>query len=109
MLAQRHVDVRPPIERGEVLVGHRAGEPEAVRQHLELGDQRPDLRVVARHAVVASDEDETVVAVDVALVELGEPDVILDPLVRNDPADEQDVDQAVAENLLERRTCAAPR
>ena len=68
-----------------------------------LGDQRPDLRVVARHAVVAADEDEPVVAVDVALVDLGQPDVILDPLVGDDAADKQDVDQAVAEDLLERR------
>ena len=103
VLAQRDVDVGPPVERRQILVRHRPGEPEAVRQHLVLGDERPDLRVVARHAVVAADEDEAVVAVDVALVELGQPDVILDPLVGHDAADEEDVDQAVAEDLLERR------
>ena len=52
--------------------------------------------------VVAADEDEAVVAVDVALVQLGEADVILDPLVGDDPADEQDVDQAVAEDPFQR-------
>ena len=103
VLAERHVGVGPAIERREVLVRHRAGEPEPVRQHLVLLDQRPHLRVVAGQAVVAPDEDEPVVAVDVALVHLRQPDVILDLLVGDDPADEEDVDQPVAEDPLQRR------
>ena len=40
---------------------------------------------------------------------LGEPDVILDLLVRRDPADEQEVHQAVVEDRLERRAPDALR
>ena len=78
-------------------------------EHLVLRDERPHLRVVARHAVVAADEDEAIVAVDVPLVDLGKADVILDPLVRGDAPDEEDIDQAVAEDLLEGGPRAAPR
>ena len=65
--------------------------------------QRAHLRVIAGQPVVAADEDEAVIAVDVALVDFGQPDVILDPLVRHDAADEQEVDQAVGQDLLQRR------
>ena len=71
--------------------------------------QRPDRIPVARHRVVAADEDEAVVDVDVALVLLGEPDVILDLLVRRDAADEQNVDEPVLEQALERRHAARRR
>ncbi len=109
VLAERDVDVRPAVERAEILVGTGPVNQNRSGSIWNSRDQRPDLRVVARHAVVAADEDEAVVAVDVALVELGEPDVILDPLVRDDAADEEDVDQAVAEDLLQRRPRAARR
>ena len=62
--------------------------------------------MIAGQSVVASDKDEAVVAVDVALVHFGEPDVILDPLVGNDSTDEEEVDQSVREYFLER---GAPR
>ncbi len=101
MLAERHVDVRPAVERREIRVRHRAGEPDAVGKHPQLGDEGAHLRVVARHAVVAADENETIVVVGVALVDLAEPDVILDLLVGDDAADEEDVDQPVREDLLE--------
>ena len=65
--------------------------------------QRANRRVVARHRVVTADEDEPVVGIDVALVVFGQPDVILDLLVRGDPADEQEVDEVVVQDLVERR------
>ena len=68
-----------------------------------LGHQRANHRIIPRHHVVAADEDEAVVRVDVALVVLGQPDVILDLLVRRDPADEQEVHEPVVEHRLERR------
>ena len=92
-----------PIVHGQLFVGHRAGEHEAVVQQAVLGHQRADRRIVPRHDVVPPDEDEPVVGVDVPLVVLGEPDVVLDLLVRRDPADEQEIDQAVVEDPLERR------
>ena len=75
-------------------------------RHLILGEQRAHHVVVARHAVGLADEDEAILGVDVALVVLGEPDVVLDLLVRDDAADEQEVQQTVGQHLLERR---APR
>ena len=72
-------------------------------RHPVLGDQRANHRIVPRHHVEPADEDEAVVGVDVALVDFGQPDVILDLLVRRDPADEQEVHEAVVENLFERR------
>ena len=57
--------------------------------------------MVSRDAVIATDEDEAIVIIDVALVRLRQPNVILDPLVRDDPSDKEDIDQAVAENFFE--------
>ena len=68
-----------------------------------LGHQRANHRIIPRHHVVPADEDEAVVGVDVALVELGQPDVVLDLLVRRDPADEQEVHEPVVEDPFERR------
>ena len=74
-----------------------------------LGHQRANHRIIPRHDIEAADEDEPVVRVDVALVVLREPDVILDLLVRRDPADEQEVHEAVVENLFERRASSPAR
>ena len=104
VLGQRDVDAGGAVVGGQVLVRDRPGEDEPIGRHLVLGDERPDHVVVARHAVGLADEDEAVVDVDVALVDFGQPDVILDLLVRDDPADEQEVQRAVAEHPLERRT-----
>ena len=101
MLRERDVDARRAVVGRQVFVWHRPGEDEAVRRHLVLGDQRADHVVVARHAVGLADEDEAILGVDVALVVLGEPDVILDLLVGHDAADEQEIQAA-------RRTAPAP-
>ncbi len=93
---------------GEVLVRHRAGEDEALVEQPELGHQRANRRIIPRHRVEATDEDEAVVGVHVALVVFREADVIFDLLVGRDPADEQEVDEVVVEQLVERRA-AAPR
>ena len=108
MLAQRDVDRRVPVVDGEIVVGHRTGEDEAFVQQPILGHQRADRRVVARHRVVLADEDEAVVRVDVALVVFGQPDVVLDLLVGRDPSDEQEVDEVVVEDLVERRPVRGP-
>ena len=54
-------------------------------------DQRADRVVVARRRVGLADEHEPVLLVDVALVVLGQLDVVFDLLVRDDAADEQEV------------------
>ena len=90
VLAQRHVDVGPTIERREILVRNRPGEPEAIGEHLKLRNERPDLRVIRGDAVVSSDENEPVVAVDVTLVEFRQPDMVVDALVRDNAADEEE-------------------
>ena len=59
--------------------------------------------MIARHHVEPADEDEAVVGVDVALVHLCQLDEVLDLLVRGDPADEQEIHQAVVEHPVERR------
>ena len=59
--------------------------------------------IVGRDGVGLADEDEAVVDVDVAFVVLGQPDVILDLLVRRDAADEEEVYQAVLEDARQRR------
>src|SRR4029079_7273514 len=51
--------------------------------------------------VIAADEKKTIVVVDLAVGRLRQPDVVVDPLVRNDTPDEKDVDQAIAEDLFE--------
>ena len=65
--------------------------------------------VVARHGVGLADEDEAIVRVDVALVVLGQPDVVLDLLVGRDAPDEQEVYQAVVEDACQRRAAPARR
>jgi len=55
---------------------------------LELADQRSNHRIVTGHAVVAPDEDEPVVRVDIAFVMLGEENMIFNLLVGRDPPDE---------------------
>ena len=94
------------IVDGELLVGNRTGEDEALVEQPVLGHQRANRRIIARHRVVPADEDEAVVGVDVALVVLGQPDVILDLLVRRNPADEQEVHELVVQELVERRPLA---
>ena len=103
MLAHRHVHGRVAVVDGQLLVGHRAGEDESFLEHLELADQRSNHRIVAGHGIVAADEDEPVVRVDIPLVVLGKEDVILDLLVRRDPADEQKVHQLVVQQPLDAR------
>src|SRR5437660_536282 len=68
----------------------------------EVGQQSTNRRIISRHRIVASHENEPVVLVDVPLVVLGQLDVILDSLVRRDPADEQEVDQLVVECVVKR-------
>ena len=104
MLAERNVHGRAPIVDRQLLVGHRACEDEPVVPEPVLAHQRANRRIVPRHGVVPADEDEAIVRVHVALVMLGELDVILDLLVRRDPSDEQEIQQAVVEQRLERRS-----
>jgi hypothetical protein len=103
VLAQRDVDVGGAVARRQLVVGQRTQEQEPLRRHFVAGDHRPQGGVVARHDVVTAGEDEPVVDVDVPLELLAEPEDVLDLLVGSDPADEQDVDQAVAQDRLERR------
>ena len=108
VLAQRDVDATP---RGSRRPARRRA-PGPVKRNRSGGiwyfaDQRANRRVVPRHDVVPADEDEPVVRVDVALVLLGQPDVILDPLVRRDPADEQEVREPVVEDAARARDAAA--
>ena len=93
----------------ELFVGHGACEDEAIVQQAELGHQRADRRIIARHHVGTADENEAVVGIDVPFVLLREADVVLDLLVRRDPADEQKIHQAVVENAVERWAIDAPR
>ena len=98
VLAHRDVDRGVAVVHRELFVGNRAGEHESVIEEAELRHQRANHRIIPRHHVEPADEDEAVVGVDVALVELGQPDDVLDLLVRRDPADEQEVDEAVVED-----------
>jgi hypothetical protein len=84
------------------------GEDEPVRQHPVLRHERPHHVVVARHDIGAADEDEPVTLVDVALVVLGEPDVIFDLLVGCDAPNEEEVVMPVVQDGLERRAREAP-
>ena len=104
MFAQRHVGRRCSVVDRQLVVGHSPDEQEAFRGHLILKHQRPDGRVVRRYGVRSADENESVVGVDVALVVLGQPNVVFDSLVRRDPSDKQDIREAVVENGLESRT-----
>ena len=103
VLAHRDVDRRVAVVDGEFFVGHRSGEHESVVEEAELVHQGADHRIIPRHHVEPSDEDEAVVCVDVALVDFSEPDDVLDLLVRRDAADEQEVHEAVVEQDVERR------
>src|SRR5262249_58108972 len=97
MLAERDVGVGPAVERRQIFIRHWSCKPEAIGQHLELQDERLDLRVIGRHPVVTPDKDEPVVAVNVPLVEFRKTDMVVDALVRDDAADKEDVDEAVAQ------------
>ena len=69
----------------------------------------PRMAVIVRgHCIVPAYEDEAVVHVDIALVVLGQADVIFDLLVGRDAADEQDVRKAVLQHRLERRDPRGP-
>ena len=101
VLAQRDVDRRVAVVDRQVLVRHRAGEDETlVRAAGTRAISARIVGVVPRHGIVLADEDEAIVGVDVALVVLGQPDVILDLLVRRDPADEQEVHEVVVVSIF---------
>ena len=102
VLAERDVGARRAVVGRQLDVGHLSGEEEASGRHVVLGDESQQGRVVARHRVRPADEDEAIVGVDVALVVLGEPDVVFQLLVGGDAPDEQYVGRAVVERALER-------
>ena len=103
MFAERNVDRGVTVEHRQLFVGYRPGEHEPIRQQPVLRHQRANHRIIPRHHVEAADEDEAVIGVDVALVELGKLDVIFDLLVRRNAADEQKIHQPVVEDPVERR------
>ena len=103
VLAQGDVGRRRSIIRGQVDVWHGTCEHETIRRHLVLADERADRGVVGGHRVGFSHEDEAIVEIDVPLVELPEPDMVLDLLVRGDAAHEQEVVEPVPQGLFEGR------
>ena len=103
VLAEGYVDVRMAVVARQLVVRNRPGEKESLARHPVGGDQRADRGMVARHHVGAAGEDHPDVRIDVALVVLGEPDVVLDSLVRREAPDEQDVGQLVVQDVVEHR------
>ena len=63
-----------------------------------------------RLAALAREELKTLVGrVDVPLIVFGEPEVILDLLIRGNAADEQKIHQPVVQDAVQGRTADAPR
>ena len=108
VLAERDVHGGVLVVDGELFVGDRAGEDEAIVQQPVLGHQPADHRIILRHRVMTADEDESVERVNIAFVVFGQADMVLDLLVGRDPPDEEKVDEFIVQQLLERRTRMVP-
>src|SRR6188508_1101715 len=92
----------PVVER-KLLVWNRPREDEAFIEEAVFRHHGSDRRVVARDGVDATDENEPVVRVDVALVVLGQANVIFDLLVWSDPTDKQKVHEIIVEYFVQSR------
>ncbi len=108
VLAHAEIHVRQPVVRHQLAL--RGSTSERDSRETEIVDQLAKRHRIDLHVRVDADQEQATVRVDAAAIEVEDLEDVLDPFVRYEPADVEEVHVAVAVGALEPvdRPCRVP-